>query len=779
MNQNLASIFGKIEVAVLSFLVMFQIPQNAISRSNSSLDRNIGFRTGNFAPSGLLCNLLSHPELSRISNSNLDFGWIVNSDNHGDSQVGYKIMVASNPTLLKKENPDMWNTGLISSGKSLNIKYAGKPLSSNTSYWWKVKTFNKLRGESGWSEVQKFNISDLNASKKWPGESKWIKLLDDEGKEFWTFENRHPIIYHPVKPVRHIIKNKSHNFFDFGKAAFSTLEMEMTWNPKDDKHQQISIQINIGEKAVGDSIDQKPGGGVVFRIYNLVIEPGTHLYKLEIPRFVPKYPHSQAMPLELPEVAPFRFCEVITKDENILIKSITQKALYYLFNDESSSFSCSDERLNSIYNLCKYSIIANTFNGDYANSERERMMYESDCYIQQMGHYAIDREFAIARYSLENLIYHATWPTEWISHSIFMAWADYLHTGNTEIIRKYYDDLKAKTLMALETENGLISTCTGLQTKDFLKSIHFNGSKLRDIVDWPHGGMGRGSGGETDNFDFSEYNTVVNAFYYQSLVYMSEMSKAIGKESEAEFFSNKAKWVKIAFNRHFFDNKLGLYVDGIGSSHASLHSNMYPLCFGLVPENNQLSVINYIKMKGMACGVYSSNYLLEALFDYGQTDHAIGLLTSDSDRSWLNMIRVGATMTSEAWDNKYKTNNGWSHAWSASPVHIIPRKIMGIEPAKPGFEKIIIKPHPGSLEHAQMKYPTIRGEVLMSFKNLFNRSFSMNLTIPVNTTADIYLPIWSEKNIVKMNGKSARYRKSGDFAIIEGVESGSTSFEVQ
>ena len=731
-----------------------------------------------FAPTGLLLELLAHPELSMITNPLPEFGWIVNSDKPGDFQVGYKIMVASSPELLKNDRPDMWDTGNVSTNQSINIKYTGKLLSSGTSYWWKVKTLNKISGESKWSIVQKFNTSDFNATRKWPGESKWVKLINAKQNEFWTFENRHPIIYHPVKPIKQVVRKNGVHFYDFEKSAFSTLELNLTWKPKNASEQEMSLEINIGEKSVGDSIDQKPGGGVIFRTYSLTIKPGEHTYSLAIPRFIPKYPHSQAMPLEMPEVIPFRFCELKCNVENIQVNEITQKALYCLFDDKASEFSCSDNRLNLIYNLCKYSTIANTFNGDYANSERERMMYEADCYIQQRGHYTIDREYAIARYSLENLIYHATWPTEWISHSVFMAWADYWNTGNTEVIRSYYDDLKAKTMMALETENGLISTQTGLQTKDFLKSIHFNGKELKDIVDWPHGGMGIGSGGETDNYDFQDFNTVVNAFYYQSLVYMAEMSKAIGKQSDAELFTKKSKAAKDAFNQYFLDKNRGIYLDGIGSSHASLHANLYALCFGLVPEKYQSSVIAYIKTKGMACGVYSSNYLLEALFNYGQSDYAISLLTSNSDRSWLNMIRVGATMTTEAWDNKYKSNNGWSHAWSASPVHIIPRKIMGIEPAEPGFGKIMIKPQPGMLEQGEIKCPTIRGDVLVSFKNKPQQSFKMNLTIPANTTAEVYLPFWSKLQKVTMNGNGVKYRQQGNFAVVGGVGSGNSSFEV-
>jgi alpha-L-rhamnosidase len=732
------------------------------------------------APSGLLCQLMSHPELSAITSQNPDFGWIVHSTRQGDFQKAYQIMVATSDDLLKTGAPDIWNSGKVISGQSINVPYAGKPLSPNSSYWWKVKTFCKKGGESDWSEVQRFNTSDFAVPRKWPGESKWLQIDNENGGKMWAFENRHPIVYHPVKPVKKSIRNTGIQFFDFGRSAFSTAEMNLTWNPKDPSQKELTLQINIGEKGVGDSIDQKPGGGIIFRTYSMKIKPGTADYTLEIPRFVPKYPHSQAMPAQMPEVIPFRFCEIVSGSENLTVNDITQKALYCLYDENASSFTCSDSSLNAIYRLCKYSTIANTFNGDYANSERERMMYEADCYIQQMSHYAIDREFAIARYSLENLMVHATWPTEWIFHSVLMAWADYLYTGNSEVISTYYNDLKAKSLMALETDKGLVSTRTGLQTKEVLNSIHFNGKELRDIVDWPNSPpMGKDPGGETDGFDFRDYNSVINAFYYRSLVCMSKMSEAIGKPDEARFFSEKATKVKEVFNRSFFDAGRGVYVDGIGSGHASLHANMYPLCFGLVPEGNRKTVIDYIKTRGMACGVYGSNYLMEALFDNDQTDYAFSLLQSDSDRSWLNMIRLGATMTTEAWDNKYKSNNGWSHAWSASPAHIIPRKIMGIEPAEPGFGKIIILPHPGNLTMAKATVPTIRGDIKAGFTQVPGKSFVLDISIPVNTTATVCLPVTSGKCSVTVDREKRKCSLWQGYVTIDDVQSGTHSFVVR
>jgi len=724
-------------------------------------------------PTGMLCQLLSHPEITVITEKKPSFSWIVNSAQSGDSQVAYEIMVASSANLLQQNRGDMWYTGKVVSNNSIHIVYAGAALLPNSSYYWKVKTYNRKGGASAWSIPQHLNTGTFERLEKWPGESRWVPIDSQLTQNRWALENRHPVVYHSIKPVRQSIRNNGNCFFDFGRAAFATAEFTLTWIPKNNSQQQLPLKINIGEKGIGDSIDQQPGGGVIFRTYTLLIKPGKATYTLPIPRFLPKFPHSQPMPAHMPEIIPFRFCEMVCGVENVTVNAIEQKALYIINDPQASAFSSSNTALNAIYDLCKYSIIANTFNGDYANSERERMMYEADCYIQQLGHYAVDREFAIARYSLQNLIYHATWPTEWISHCVLMAWADYWYTGNTDIILKHYSDIKAKTMLALQTENGLISTRTGKQTKDFLKSIHYNGAALKDIVDWPNASyMSAVKGGETDAYEFKDYNTVVNAFFYRSLTCMAEMSMAIGKKTDALFFNAKADSVKRAFNSHFFNTQTGLYVDGIGSEHSSLHANMYPLCFGLVPPEKQSTVINFIKTKRMACGVYSSNYLLEAMFNCGQTEYALSLLTDSSKRSWLNMIRVGATMTTEAWDNKYKFNNGWSHAWSAAPAHILPRKILGIEPAEPGFGKILIRPHPGNLTHAYAKVPTIRGAITAEFSQTIHQSFELSFSIPVNTTATVQIPCIDTAFKLQLNGKKINYELNDGYAVIKNITSG-------
>jgi alpha-L-rhamnosidase len=704
------------------------------------------------APSGLLCNLLTQPEKCVITEPQPDFGWIVNSSQTADRQTAYQIAVASSPALLENGGADLWDSGKVASGQSINVLYRGKPLAANSSYWWRVRTWDKDGKPSAPSKPQRFNTGVFNrADKKWPGESRWIQLADDKGNQTWTFEDRPPVAFHPNPAASVVEKPDGTWFLDFGKAAFATLELTISWTPSTPDVTGCVVQVAVGEKSKGTSVDPKPGGGIIYRKVPLEIQPGKRLYTLELPRFVPHYPHSQAMPKQLPDVVPFRYCELMPGAEKITVEAPTQLALWVDFDDAASTFTSSNKSLNAIYDLCRYSVKVNTFNGDYAASERERMMYEADSYIHQMSHYAVDRAFRTARYTSENMIFHASWPTEWISHSIFMAWTDYLHTGNSRSMARYYDELKPKTLLALTGPDHLISTRTGLQNKPFHQSIHLSNSKLTDIVDWPTG--------EADGYDFKDFNTVVNACHYQSLVQMAKIAAALDKQEDAKFYQQHAGKVLAAINAGMFDSQRGIYVDGIGSSHASLHANLFPLAFGIVPDKHRRTVVDFIKSRGMACSVYPTVYLLEALYDAGEEQAALDLMTSDSDRSWLNMIRVGSTVTTEAWDIKYKKNSGWTHAWSSAPAQILPRKLVGIEPLEPGFGKVRIQPRPGNLTHASTRLPTIRGFIDAGFKREGSDSFVLDVTLPANMTAEVALPdLGSLSDELTVNGRRVKGR---------------------
>jgi hypothetical protein len=139
---------------------------------------------------------------------------------------------------------------------------------------------------------------------------------------------------------------------------------------------------------------------------------------------------------------------------------------------------------------------------------------------------------------------------------------------------------------------------------------------------------------------------------------------------------------------------------------------------------------------------------------------------------------VGTTITLEAWDNKYKPNQDWNHAWGAAPANIIPRCLMGIQPLEPGFAKVRIKPQVGSLTSGSFDQPTVRGTIHVDFQSVPGESFDLNLAIPANVEAVVYLPrLGSASSTVMVDDREVQGTTVGQFIVVDNVGSGHHRFE--
>lgn len=702
---------------------------------------------------------VAYPEnwqFTEIATPNPLFGWVLRSEKNNTKQQAYRILVASNRSLLTEGSADLWDSGQVNSDQSVHIPYNGKPLEAGNVYFWKVKTWDNHGDESPYSNVSAFKTADsfsAYSTDRYP-----IQKADE-----------HPIVLSRL--------DGSTFLADFGKASFGRPRLNLYSETGTD-----SVIVHLGEAIKGGRVNRSPGGTIRYSRFVITPRQGLNSYLIAIPPDK-RNTGQQAvlMPKHIGEVTPFRYCEIENYTYPLQEKDVVRESAFYPFNEHDSHFHCSDTVLNQVWELCKYSIKATSFLGVYVDGDRERIPYEADALINQLSHYGVANDFSMARYTHEYLIRKPTWPTEWILQSILMAWEDYMYTGNTLSMAHFYEDLQAKSLIALADENGFISTRTGKVTPEVLKSIHFKG-ELRDIVDWPHTGilgLEKEEGGEIDGFVFTDINTVVNAFHYRALTLMANIAGVLGKTDDQTFYRERAEKLKKSFNAHLFDRKRGVYIDGIGTDHASLHANMFPLAFGMVPDMHVDGVLQFIRSRGMACSVYGSQFLLDGLYNAHDAEYGLQLLASTGERSWYNMIRLGSTITLEAWDNKYKPNLDWNHAWGAAPANLIPRKLMGIEPMLPGFEKIRVKPQPGTLASAEIKLPTIRGDVLVSFVNHPGESLRLDIDIPANTTAEVHLPFLHRKQTLLMDGQPIPYKRDGSFSVIEHVGSGKHSFVIE
>ena len=159
-------------------------------------------------------------------------------------------------------------------------------------------------------------------------------------------------------------------------------------------------------------------------------------------------------------------------------------------------------------------------------------------------------------------------------------------------------------------------------------------------------------------------HNVLNAFWVGFLQSTDEIYGLLGKPA-----TGLTEQVKTAYIKTFYSRTSGLFVDSPATSHASIHSNLLPLLFGIGTEDAALKarLIAFItKKKLSSMGVYMAYFTLAALVRNGERELA-EQLTLDSG-CWLLMLSEGATTTFEAWGKDQKWNTSLFHPWATAPL---------------------------------------------------------------------------------------------------------------
>ncbi|HBE22348.1 MAG TPA: alpha-L-rhamnosidase [Verrucomicrobiales bacterium] len=510
---------------------------------------------------------------------------------------------------------------------------------------------------------------------------------------------------------------------DFGRVSFGNIHI---MSPGENQ----SITVHFGEAQKDQRINRNPGGTIRYIKTTAELKGEKSLVAPPADKRNTTLPAAILTPKEWGVVLPFRWVEIEGWKGDFSEKNIQRNSAFAsTWDDQAASFQSSDKTLDAIWELCRYSIKATTFAGVYVDGDRERIPYEADAYLNQLSHYACDPDPLMARDTYDHLMKQPTWPTEWAPHMIFMAHAEWMQTGDQAWIASRFEALKKKTLSERARADGLLVSNQKQQKRD-------------DIVDWPTT--------ERDGYVFTPVNTVVNAFHLRALQLMSELANAAHKPDDAKTYQQQYQKTLAAFQEKLIDPQTGIFKDGESTKHSSLHANLFPLAFGLVPEKNRTRVIAFIKQRGMRCSVYAAQYLLEGLYEQGEAQTALELMLADGDRSWKHMLNSGTSITWEAWDNKYKPNQDWNHAWGAAPANILPRYVIGVRPTKPGWSEILIAPQPASLTSLLGKVPSPRGPVHLKWEKATN---IWQIALPPGVSALISLPA-SENTKALVNGKA-------------------------
>ena len=122
------------------------------------------------APAGLRCEYLKNPLGIEATHPRLS--WILTSDQRGQKQTAYQVLVASSEALLKRRKGDLWDSGKVASSETVDIPYAGRPLTSGEQCFWQVRVYDGRNKVSAWSAPALWSmglLSPTNWTAQWIG----------------------------------------------------------------------------------------------------------------------------------------------------------------------------------------------------------------------------------------------------------------------------------------------------------------------------------------------------------------------------------------------------------------------------------------------------------------------------------------------------------------------------------------------------------------------------------------------------------------------------------
>lgn len=270
---------------------------------------------------------------------------------------------------------------------------------------------------------------------------------------------------------------------------------------------------------------------------------------------------------------------------------------------------------------------------------------------------------------------------------------------------------------------------------------------------------------------------IATAFFYYDCTIMTKIASVLGKEEDAEYYQRLAEKIREAYLNTYYDRE-NKYV-----CTNSQGCNTIALYMGLIPEEDRGAVLeNLVKDIAetndyhLTTGNMCSRYIIEVLLTNGYEEVAYKLLTQTTYPSWGFEIERGATTIWERWEEIVSEGTlaamaSYNHPMYGAVGVCFYKYFAGIDvdESRPGFRKIKIRPViPEELKHVQASVDTMRGMVRSEW-TVSGERLEMNVEIPFNTTAEVYVPKRKKASVrISINEKlcTEYCREENDYVVL-------------
>ncbi|MCX5638028.1 MAG: family 78 glycoside hydrolase catalytic domain, partial [Planctomycetota bacterium] len=431
----------------------------------------------------------------------------------------------------------------------------------------------------------------------------------------------------------------------------------------------------------------------------------------------------------------FQYVQVTGLPEKPALDTLRGRVVHTSF-EAAGYFECSNELFNKIQQNTLWSYISNFHGYPTDCPHREKNGWTGDAHLAaEQGLYNFASAAAYTKWmndfkdeqrdsgELPGIVPTSGWGYQWgngpawDSAYLIIPWYMYRYCGDTQILAAHYDRFKRYV--------------------DYLTSRADNYTVSIGLGDWVPAKT------QTPEAVTS------TAFYYADAVITGLAGRLLGKHDEAEKYFTLARQIKDAWNKTFYKGD-GIFANG---SQTALSFALYG---DLVPESERQKTLDRLVENieknnyNIDTGILGAKCIFTVLSENGRHDVAYKMATQTTYPSYGHWISRGATTLWEDWSGSASLNHimlgdisAWFYKYLAG-ININPDPLKGT-----GFKHIVIRPRPvGDITWVRAEHNSMYGPIRSSWRKE-NGIFTLDVTIPVNTTAKVYMPANDSESVTE------------------------------
>ena len=380
----------------------------------------------------------------------------------------------------------------------------------------------------------------------------------------------------------------------------------------------------------------------------------------------------------------------------------------YLPLNNRGSFKCDNEEINTLWDVCAYTMLLNSREAFFDGIKRDRWVWSGDAYQSYFVNYYLAFDSDIVRRSIRMLRggdpikKHINTICDYTFLWICSVWDYYLHTGDKDFVGDIYPDI--------------------LDMWEFIEArLDGDGMYVRQREDWVFV--------DWSTFDSAGPISAENMLLARAYECTAKYAKILGDEKTEAHATERSQNIVKKVNELYWNEEKGAFVDEYksGRENVTRHANIFAILFDYTTKERKEKIIKNVIFNDKITKIttpYFEFYELDAMCKIGNFKYMTDML----DSYWLEMLRLGATTIWEEFDPTKKGTEHYEmyggkyekslcHAWGASPIYLLGKYALGVKPTKAGYTAYEVKPNLMCFGEICGTAPTPKGDIFVSLDN--------------------------------------------------------------